>query len=75
MDGQQWDFSCQKRDTCAEYNTAHVIETLMRVAVVIDVAGRRSVTQLHRILLRSGKGLRGRCRIVSLRDLGKRNVA
>jgi hypothetical protein len=61
------------RSTCAERNTAHVTDMLRRIAVVIDVAGGRRVTQLHRILLRSGRGFGGRCGIVSLRR--KRNVA
>ena len=54
---------------------AHVTDMLRRIAVVVDVAGGRRVTQLHRILLRSGRGFCGRCGIVSLRRLGKRYVA
>ena len=67
----------KQRDTCAERNTAHVTGTiLMRIAVVIDIAGRKSLrTQLNFILWLISRLLRGRQGIACLSCFGSDDAA
>lgn len=60
-----------RKRTCAGAKR-HTCPKLVRIAVVIDVARRKSLfAQLDRILRRLGRGLCGCCRVLCLRGLEK----